>query len=331
MFVTPEKFVVALGGVLVGTSNPADPKLVQWDNQGASISTSGQWTPGAGSQAGFFPLAAKGRLMRGIRLKAFSLLFTEIEVFAMTYIGQGANAYAFQQLADSCGLLSPNAVAVVGQNAYWMSHDKFCCWNGVVQPMPCDVLDYIFQNFNDVQRSKIVAFPLEKFNTIIWHYPSALSNENDSYVEYNYAENNWSVGKLGRSAGIDHGTFDAPMMVDPSGFIYAHETGTLYTDGVLPFLESGPYNISGGDQVLAVQAFLVDGVNLTDLNVSFFVAQNPTDVEASYAAGALAAPLTLRIPFGRFLRVRFDQNGAIADHQFRIGNMRVGVLPGGFR
>jgi hypothetical protein len=315
--VTPEDFLVALGAGGI-------PRLVQWADQ-ASLTS---WTPAVGSQAGSFPLASRGRLMAGRRMKAFTMLWTDTDVWQMIYIGSGSNAYAFQQAGDNCGLIAPNAIALAGQVAYWMSQNKFFLWNGTVQPLNCDVLDYVFSNLNNTQRSKIVAMPNTMFDEIMWLYPSLNANENDSYVAYNTREQTWAYGALQRNAGADRGPFQYPIMIDPSGYLYEHEVGNVMNDGGVPFVESGPYDLMGGDQVLLVQRLLSDEAALGDTQLTMFGAINPTDAEFQLGPMPMAAPLTFRMPFTRYVRLRFDQVNPVP---WRIGVMRFGVLPGGYR
>ena len=49
--------------------------------------------------------------------------------------------------------------------------------------------------------------------------PFIKCTENDSYVSWNWISNTWSIGSLGRTAGIDTGTFNLPLYMT-SEFIF---------------------------------------------------------------------------------------------------------------
>ncbi len=59
-----------------------------------------------------------------------------------------------------------------------------------------DVSDYVFNNINRGQISKVAAVHNSKFSEIWWFYPSSANTENDSYVIWNYRENHWTIGYL---------------------------------------------------------------------------------------------------------------------------------------
>ncbi len=324
--VTPERFLVALGA-----SN--DPRQIAWASQGTTTT----WTPGATNSAGSVLISSKGRLGAGRRMRAQTLVWTDVDLYTMVYVG-GTLIYAVQQLADNCGLVAPNAVVTTGDIALWMGYNKFFIYNGAVQEIPCEVLDYVFPNINTLQRSKIVGLAMPQFNEAWWLYPSVASLENDSYVAYNYVENHWTFGTLQRNCGVPEGVFSYPMMLDSSGFLYEHEVGnTMSGASQLPFLESGPIEMSiaygsatiqtTGDTVYRIERILSDEANLGDVQLTIYTAFNPTDTETSLGPFTLTAPTALRAS-GRQMRLRFDQVNAVP---WRIGTMRAALIPGGAR
>ena len=58
-----------------------------------------------------------------------------------------------------------------------------------------------------------------------WFYPSANSTVNDKYVVYNYAEDTWYYGNLGRTAWLDTALRDYPQAATYSYNIVEHENG----------------------------------------------------------------------------------------------------------
>lgn len=189
--VTPERFVVALG-------DSTSVRKVTWASQESTT----DWVASDINTAGDFDLATTGRLMCGRRTKAQTLLFTDNDLHTMDYIG-GVLVYRFEQAGSHCGIISPNAVAILDATAIWMGHRNFYVYDGFVQPLPCDVADYVFGDFNEAQRAKVWALSLSQYGEVWWFYPSGSSTTNDRYVCYNYRERHWSIGTLARSCGFD--------------------------------------------------------------------------------------------------------------------------------
>ena len=86
-----------------------------------------------------------------------------------------------------------------------MGQGDFYVYTGQTQKLPCSVKSYVFNDFNDQQREKVVAGSNSAFSEIWWFYPSADSDENDRYVVYNYLEKTWYYGNLSRTAWVDKG------------------------------------------------------------------------------------------------------------------------------
>jgi hypothetical protein len=105
-------------------------------------------------------------------------------------------------------------------------------FDGFVKPLPCDVGDYIFNNINYQQSSKVYCVHNSMYGEVWWFYPSSASVENDSYVSYNYRENHWAIGSFGRTCGTDSGVFNKPMMVSSDSYVYDHETGFTYDSAI---------------------------------------------------------------------------------------------------
>lgn len=311
LVVTPERFLFALG-------QTGDRRKVAWPDQ----STLTVWTPTGSNQAGSYTLQAKGVLLAGRRTTSQTLLFTDEDVHAATYIGL-PYVYAFKQVGDNCGLLGPNAVVVMGNTAYWMGRKQFFKYDGVVVPIPSDVSDYVFGDLATAQRYKIIAWAVPEFNEIWWFYPSASSLENDRYVIYNVLEKHWSVGKLGRNAGVPSGVLAAPVLLSSDGKLYQHET----SDGrgtEVPYVESGPIEVGSGEQFLDMQTLVPDEKTLGDTSASFYVTDFPTKTETLLGPYTLAEPTDVRFQ-ARQMRVRFQE---VRQTAWRIGTPRLGFVPG---
>ena len=311
---TAERFVFALGA-------SGNPRKVAWcDQENNTV-----WTPSTTNQAGDFEINSVGSLKCGKRVRGINLLFTDVDVHVATYIGL-PYIYSFEKAGSGCGVISSQAVAAIDTAAIWMSKSGFWVYDGYVKPLVSDVGDYIFQNINYNQCSKIYAVHNSKYGEIIWFYPSSASNENDSYVVYNYRENHWAIGSLARTAGTDRGVFTNPLMISSDGYIYEHEVGYGY-DGSTPFAESGPYEIGAGENIMSVRRVIPDEQTLGEVVVSFKTRMYPTSTETTYGPYTASQPTDVRFA-ARQVKVRYTGN-VLED--WRVGINRFDVVPMGKR
>ena len=314
VMVTADRIVFALGA-------GGNPRKVAWSDQENNT----VWTAAIDNLAGDYELATPGTLMAGKRVKGVNLLFTDLDVHTAQYIG-APFVYGFDKAGSGCGLISAQSVAAIDTAAIWMSSSGFWMYDGYVKPLPCDVSDYVFNDINLTQKSKIYAVHLSQFGEIWWFYPSNDSNENDSYVSYNYREGHWNIGTLSRLAGADAGVFTYPLMVDSSGYIYEHEVGFAYDSATL-FAQSGPIELGTGENIMNVRQIIPDEQTLGEAVVSFKSRFYPTGAESSYGPYTAANPTSVRFS-GRQVEVKVTGN-TLAD--WRVGVMRLEATAGGRR
>jgi len=196
----------------------------------------------------------------------------------------------------------------------------------IAKELPCEVSDYVFANINDDQISKTVALHNAEFNEIWWFYPSSGSNEVNKYVAYDYVENNWSIGTLTRTAGIDSGVFDKPLWIEDDNSLYNHETG--WTHGTeTPFAETAPISLGNGDQFMRVNKLIPDESTQGEVQVKFKTRQYPNSSETTHGAYSMSNPTSVRFQ-GRQVRMRIE---GVANTDWRAGIMRIEARPGSRR
>src|SRR5690606_38668227 len=159
------------------------------------------WDDESDGGSGSIHLVTQGRIVCGHRTRGQTLIFTDTDVHSMEYIG-GAFTYRIVPAGANCGIIGPNAVAVVDTQAFWMGSKGFFNYDGFTKPLPCEVSDHIFNDINVREASKSWAVPNAEYNEVWFFYPSAESLECDRYAVYNYVEGHWSVGTLDRSCGV---------------------------------------------------------------------------------------------------------------------------------
>ena len=314
VLVTAERIMFALGA-------GGNPRKVQWCDQENNT----LWTPAGDNQAGDYELATPGTLLAGKRVKGVNLLFTDVDVHTAQYVG-APFVYGFEKAGSGCGLISAQSVAAIDTAAIWMSKAGFWIYDGYVKPLPSDVSDYVFGNINFNQSSKVYAVHNSKFGEIWWYYPSSGSNENDSYVTYNYREQHWNIGTLARTAGTDAGVFANPLAVSTDGYIYEHEVGFAYDSASL-YAESGPVQLGNGDNIMSVRQVVPDEQTLGEAVVSFKTRNYPTGTQSTFGPYTAANPTDVRFA-ARQVNVKVTGN-TLAD--WRIGVMRLDAVPSGKR
>ena len=297
--VTPERFVVALG------ANGA-VRTVAWASQESLT----DWTPTALNTAGDFVLEGKGSLIAGLRGKGETLLWTTAELFAMRYIG-GTLVYGFEKVGGDCGLISAGGATIVDTQALWMGPNGFFRYDGFVKPIQCAVADRVFGDLNTVQQGKVTCYHIIEFGEVTWHYPSANSAENDRYVTYNYREDHWTTGELERTCGTDTGPIAFTVLGAANGKLYQHGIGWSHLDvdgttELLPWLESGPFELGDGELLMFVEGIFPDDETYGNVAYTLYGAMDPTSTETTNGPYTLDTELNTRFT-ARQMRVRLDQ------------------------
>jgi hypothetical protein len=260
-------------------------------------------------------------------MRGRTIIVTNIDAHIATYQGP-PYVYGFERIGTACGAVSRKSLVAVDQGAFWMGREAFYMFDGsVARQMPCEVQDYVFDNINQNQNSKVNAVHNSEFGEIWWFYPSEGSKECDSYVSYDYLENHWEIGQIDRTAGADQGVFVDPQWVDATGVIYEHEISGVSHGEYTPFAESGPISLGNGDNVMKVNELIPDEDTQGGVQVKFKTRFYPNDTEREYGPFQTSNPTSMRFT-GRQVRLRVEATG---NEDFRVGVMRINAVPGGRR
>lgn len=195
-----------------------DPMLVRWSAQ----EDYQDWTPLATNQAGSFRLSIGSEIITAVQARQEILVLTNAAIYAMQYLGPPF-VWGFNLLADNISIVGPNAIITAAGSTYWMGVDKFYVYGGRVETLPCSVRKYVFSDINLDQAYQFCAGTNEGFSEIWWFYCSADSNVNDRYVIYNYLDQAWYFGTLGRTAWLDSPLRVYPQAATTGNILVAHE------------------------------------------------------------------------------------------------------------
>ena len=220
VIVTEERFIFALG-------SENNSRKIKWcDRENRTV-----WTAAATNEAGDIELQTSGQILCAARTRGATVILTDTDCHAATYVGP-PYVYDFQRVGTHCGAVSRKSVVTTDQGVFWYGQENFFMFNGnTVSVVPCDVHDYVFNDFNTSQQSKVWGVVNGTHQEIWWFYPSNGSTEVDRYVAYDFMENHWLVGELSRTAGVSRGVFAYPIMAgkDPQQTI--NYATTVVNDG----------------------------------------------------------------------------------------------------
>jgi hypothetical protein len=251
------RFVFAFGTNPLGGSTQ-DPMLVRWSDQ-ESVT---MWTPAATNQAGDIRLSRGSQIISCVQNRQEIVVFTDTSVYSFQYVGT-PGVWGSNIIGDNISIMSQNAAILAAGVTYWMGIDKFYKYSGTVTTLRCDLREYIFANINQAQSQQIFSGTVEGFNEVWWFYCSGTSTTIDSYVVYNYQDDIWYYGSLGRTAWVDSTTLTYPLAATYDNTLVYQENGlndnTTGTDNPIDsYISSAEFDIEDGDHFAFVKRILPD-------------------------------------------------------------------------
>jgi hypothetical protein len=235
-----------------------DPMLIRWSDQESFI----DWYPQSTNQAGDVRLSHGSEIVTALQARQEILVFTDSSLYSLQYQGPPV-IWSSQLLGDNISVVGQNAAVIASGVVYWMGVDKFYKYDGRVQTLRCDLKQYIFQDINSAQYQQVYAGTNEGFNEVWWFYCSAGSTVINKYVTYNYLEDVWAYGEMGRTAWLDSGLRDYPVAATYSYNLVNHEQGnddniTGTPVAISAIISSAEFDIDDGDHFGFVWRMLPD-------------------------------------------------------------------------
>lgn len=303
------------------------PLIVRWSD----AANYNNWTVSNQTAAGSFVIPTGSRIVGGLQGPSQGVIWTDVDVWAMQYVG-GTVIFNFTRIGSGCGLIGPHAAGVIAGTVYWCSNafQFFRLGQSGVEPIPCTVWDFIFQNLSDANKAKIVCAPNSVFNEISWFFPSdASTGENDSYVKYNIVEGEWDYGTLARNAWIDVTGQGTPIAADTT-IIYQHEQGyDNVSQPISPVFETGYWAIAEGNEMAFVDWVLPDmkfgtyaGAKTAACLITFQVTDYAGDTPRTYGPYTFTQAteyITVRFR-GRFMAMKVESTDLMSF--WRIGALK---------
>jgi hypothetical protein len=342
-----DRHVIVLGADPISggsRSGSIDPLLVAFSDQENAT----EWEPLATNTAGSLRCSAGSEIIGGVRARQETLIWTDVALYSLQFIGP-PNTFGLVLLNEGVSLIGPNAAVNTPNGIFWMDKKGFYVYNGTIQPVPCSVHAFVFDNLNEGQAFQVFGFVNKQFDEVGWFYCSGENTVIDRYVTYNYVENTWAIGELSRTAWLDEGLVAFPRAAgkdNGTAYLYSHETGFDNDGSPMDnvFIESADFDIGDGEQFQFVRRFIPDvkftgnssgtqKINLVLKARNFPGDSLTTDQTSSFTATTTKVDTRAR---GRQAAVRFesDDDAETVDRLgvgFRIGATRLDIQPNGRR
>ena len=254
-----DRHVIAFGCDAIGSIGTVDPLLIRFSDQ----ETPTTWLPTATNTAGDLRISSGSEIVTAVETKQQMLVFTDVSLHAMQFLGPPFT-FGLGILSENTTIIAPNAAIAVDDIVFWMGEQDFYIYTGAVQKLPCTVLDYVFSDFNLLQKEKVFTAINSSFGEVWWFYPSSTATEIDRYVIYNYLDKIWYFGSLERTAWLDAPNREFPIAAgssrtDTEGYLFDHENGIEDDTGPMTsFIESADFDLADGDNFTLTRRILPD-------------------------------------------------------------------------
>lgn len=330
-----DRHVVAYGSNEFGTGT-FNPMLVRWSDQG----NFNNWTPSISSTSGEVILTGGTEITGAIRSRNAIHVWTDNSMYTQQFVGPPF-IFNFQQVGTNCGLIGPHAAVDYDGISYWMSQNNFYAFDGRVRNLDCTVRRYLFDSFNMTNADKVFAGINSEFKEIIWLYPSAESDEPDSYVIYNPQENTWVFGTSFYSVFADRNVFTNTIAAGKtsatdSRYIWNNEPENIYTgDGKIltSYIESSFFDIDDGSEIMFVDRIIPDYTISSNGSIQFSltIKDYPNNGNEVTKGPYTITQNTRKIDLRARGRQMFVNVSASSNSSWRWGSVRANIQPDGRR
>jgi hypothetical protein len=251
------RFVIVFGTNDYGSA-VRDPMLIRWSDQESVV----EWFPAATNQAGSLRLSRGSEIVTSLQSREEILVWTDASLYSLQYLGAPI-VWGSRLLADNISIAGPNATSVAANVVYWMGVDKFYKYDGRVSTLQCDLRQFIYSDINILQFDQVYSGTNEGFNEVWWFYCTENSNAIDRYVVYNYVEDVWYYGSLGRTAWLDTGLRTRPVAATYANNLVEHESGvddntTGTPTAMNSFITTSQFDIDDGNNFAFIWRMLPD-------------------------------------------------------------------------
>ena len=335
---TSQQMIIAYGSSVISSIGTyQDPLTIRW----CDIQNFTSWYPTVTNQAGSFRLPTGSRIIAGAATPARNLIWTDIELWGMSYIGTPF-VFSTVRIGSNCGIMGKHAFTQLADNVYWLgSNNFFVLSGGGVSVLPCPVWDVLYQDLDTANAGKCFAASNALFSEVWFFYPSKSDNLGfpSRYVKFNTSEGTWDFGSLQRNCWMDQTVLGYPMACTNSGVVYSQET-TADNDGspITSSFTTGYFFVNEGEQFVFIDKIIPDfkfGPYAASQNAVLSITINAIDDISDTPRTYGPYPMTSASPYVDVrirarqvsITIKSSDNGSF----WRLGHIRFRYSPDGRR
>jgi hypothetical protein len=339
MLVTSRRQVIAFGCNEVGGT--FNDRCIR----GSDLEDNTSWTPSSSNNSFEDILdVGGGKIVTAREIGDYVVVLTDSSLFLGTFLGDPAQTYRWEKVASNCGVVGPNAAAVVGQRLYWLGHDlRLRVWvpGMEVATLPCSIFREFQTDCGVVGRGRVVIWHVPKFNEIWISYETTAGAfasvavsldsgawfKSDMAITFGYSSDNLE-GALGATfdtnillAAFAPGTFNA-------GLVYAAECGGhgVTADGPTSwFIQSADQYLDNSGRRMMIRGVWPDLSTLalditSSVSLTVYMRDRPMSAPVAkgpYALTAGSSKMDFRAS-GMIAAIRIGQSPGV-DREIRLG------------
>lgn len=192
------------------------------------------------------------------------IVASNTEIWQLDYVGQPF-MYKPRRLGLTT-LLNPNCLTPAGNMIVWIGEQGLWKFDGgYIQAIQCPFLHDLMTDIDwGAVYQRAFMSDLNYYPEVWFLYPSHRSKngENDRYVIWNYVDNTWAWGSLGRACMNASDSFRNPLMAGTDCHVYKHEVdGDWTADGRSRlgdiWVESAFTSVNGGGKLVDISRALI--------------------------------------------------------------------------
>jgi len=158
----------------------------------------------------------KGIPVRGGTNSPSGLFWATDSLIRVSFTGASPLYWRYDIISSQISTISSSCFVEMDGIFYWMGVDRFYLYNGAVSVLPNDKnVNWLFDNLNFVQRQKVWATKVPRYNEIWFFYPRGDATECTDAIVYNVKDKIWydagSAPGARRSCGYTTEVFPTPI------------------------------------------------------------------------------------------------------------------------
>jgi hypothetical protein len=208
----PFTFVYGSDGFIANNNVATNTTLTTYNQQ-----TITDWNGATANQVNM----ASSKIIRGIPVRGGTnspsgMFWATDSLIRVSFTGASPLYWRYDIISSQISTISSSCFVEMDGIFYWMGVDRFYLYNGAVSVLPNDKnVNWLFDNLNFVQRQKVWATKVPRYNEIWFFYPRGDATECTDAIIYNVKDKIWydagSAPGSRRSCGYTTEVFPTPI------------------------------------------------------------------------------------------------------------------------